>query len=911
MPVMRAGLYSSFHYSYQNSDGTYAGADVEYFYKIAQTAGEEVSVRLYDNETDMLEDLDDGTLDMLFDFGKTPEREEKYLFSDNQIGATSLSIYVRKSDERFDYGNIPQLDGLTIGYDEGNSDGRIYEEWCAEQGIRSDMKAYHSRYEINKALDSRQIDAALVGQDGYDGYSTILNFAPQPYYILFRKDETKMKNTVDTAMNRILINDPLYESKLLEKYNVLSSGTQGFSATEKEYMLQHPDLRVAVVNGDNPYYSRTDGKDTGIIPDYYEKIAAYTGLSVTFSAYDLNKDAINAVKNGDADVLAMFSDGVITASNDGLMLTDAYENVDSAMLTRVGTAPTDIHSIAVKERSVNNVKQSIADSLRAKVVPVSNARAGFEALRSGKVDAVVCGLPTATWILNQTNSAAYTSVVQPSLKFDLCAATASGNTRLASILDKAISATNYSFEGFVESNTVQEKNWRTAIARISPVWIVLFTLLLTTVIVILALALITMARGQKEKAALAAARIENEKKQLQLEAIEKSTEARNQFFSNISHDMRTPLNAINGFIHLAQNKAATQEQVDAYLEKAESSSRLLLDLIDDTLTVSKASSGKMQLHPEPVNTKELFESISVPIREAAEKKGVTFTVLDEGLQNRTIMADRLCLQKIFLNLLSNAVKYTPTGGHVRMHIYNEASADGGTPDSLLDVEDDGIGMSPEFLQHAFEPFTQEKRHGYESVGTGLGLSIVKQLVEIMGGTISARSTKDAGTTFTVRLHFEEAPSSGSPAADPAMEPSEENRFEAAGMKVLLCEDNELNREVALALLGEKGITADTAENGQIGAEKFSQSVPGEYSAILMDIRMPVMDGLEATKNIRAMKRADAGTIPIIAMTADAFPEDVLRCMEAGMNGHIAKPIDPEKLYKELKDCAVPGDKGTC
>jgi CheY-like chemotaxis protein/nitrogen-specific signal transduction histidine kinase len=385
---------------------------------------------------------------------------------------------------------------------------------------------------------------------------------------------------------------------------------------------------------------------------------------------------------------------------------------------------------------------------------------------------------------------------------------------------------------------------------------------------------------------------------LKAETSEKSAEEKNAFFANISHDMRTPLNAITGFIRMARKDGISEKERNEYLKKADQSGELLLNLVDDTLTMSKAGSGKLQLYPEPVNNIELLESILVPVRETAARRNTSFSVDYSRIRERVIMADRLNMQKIFLNLLSNAVKYTPEGGHVSFEAYFDPE-EGASPDTVVKISDNGIGISPEFMPRLFKPFTQEKRKGYAAVGTGLGLSIVKQLIDLMDGSIDVQSEKDHGTTFTVRLHFDETETKKEISRQPG------RGAVLSGRKVLLCEDNELNREIAISLLNDKGISVEPAEDGEEGVKKFSDSAAGEFDAVLMDVRMPVMDGLEATREIRSMKRADAKTVPIIAMTADAFAEDMQKCLDAGMNGYIAKPIDPGKMYQALSLALAP------
>jgi len=372
---------------------------------------------------------------------------------------------------------------------------------------------------------------------------------------------------------------------------------------------------------------------------------------------------------------------------------------------------------------------------------------------------------------------------------------------------------------------------------------------------------------------------------------ETAVAAKDKFFSDISHDMRTPLNAVIGFSTLALRPQATAQEKDSCLAKIQTSGKLLLDLINDTLSISKMDNGKLELHKAPVSLEEIGTSIMGPIGAIAAQKDVILILDESGCRHRMLLADKLSVQKIFLNLLNNAVKFTPAGGRVWITVKDEPA---GAKDAALTVEirDEGIGIGREFLPRIFEPFAQEGREGYKGTGTGLGLSIVKRLVDLMDGTITVASEVGRGTAFTVRLPLKE--SSVRIENGPA-ETKHGAVQDLSGKKVLLCEDNELNREIASALLKDLGIETSEAENGQIGVELFTASKPREYAAILMDLRMPVMDGYTATRAIRALPRPDAKIIPIIAMTADAYPEDVGKCLSAGMNSHLAKPIDPDAL----------------
>lgn len=375
---------------------------------------------------------------------------------------------------------------------------------------------------------------------------------------------------------------------------------------------------------------------------------------------------------------------------------------------------------------------------------------------------------------------------------------------------------------------------------------------------------------------------------------ETAMQAKDLFFSNISHDMRTPLNAVLGFSSLAQRPGLSGTVKDVYLRKIESSAALLLDLINDTLTISRANLGKLQLNFKPIRAKELAASILEPIRILATEKNISVSYTSSGYEPVCILADQLNTQKLFLNLLNNAVKYTPPNGHIWISVRTTKNAS-----DMLDVEvcikDDGIGMHEDFLAHIYEPFVQEKRKGYEGLGTGLGLSIVKQLVDLFKGTIRVKSEWNHGTSFTVGLSFQEI----------EMTPEKSGQSIAidvsrlSGKKILICEDNALNLEIISEVLKEKGMLIETAENGKLGVDKFLASSPGEYQAILMDIRMPVMDGYAAVRLIRNTMHSDAKNIPIFALTADAFSDDIEKCLQAGMNGCLTKPIDLAKILKAL------------
>ncbi|WP_293278471.1 ATP-binding protein [Oscillibacter sp.] len=381
---------------------------------------------------------------------------------------------------------------------------------------------------------------------------------------------------------------------------------------------------------------------------------------------------------------------------------------------------------------------------------------------------------------------------------------------------------------------------------------------------------------------------------------EQANAAKQEFLSSMSHDIRTPMNAIIGMTSLALDNTDDPKRVRDYLGKIALSSKHLLGLINDVLDISKIESGKMTLNVEPVSLREAMDSIVNIMQPQVTAKNQQFKAAAREILSENVCCDGVRLNQVLINLLGNAVKFTPEKGAVQLTVYQEAlPEDASRVRTHFLVSDTGIGMSKEYQKVIFESFSREDNTRVRKTeGSGLGMAITKCIVDAMGGTISVRSEQGRGSEFHVVLDLEKA---AAPAASEAADGAAErvNDVVLKGRRILLAEDNELNWEVARELLSILELELDWAENGEICVEKFRNSPAGHYDAIIMDVRMPVMDGYEATAAIRRLEREDAD-IPIIAMTADAFSEDIQRCLERGMNDHLAKPIDIQAVTFKLK-----------
>ena len=411
---------------------------------------------------------------------------------------------------------------------------------------------------------------------------------------------------------------------------------------------------------------------------------------------------------------------------------------------------------------------------------------------------------------------------------------------------------------------------------------------------------------EKNKEILAKEQISKKKLEAALDEAKRANQAKSVFLSNMSHDIRTPMNAIIGMTGIALAHIDKKEKVRDCLEKISSSSAHLLSLINDVLDMSRIESGRLTLNSESFNLKELLDTLSGIIQPQIASGNFDFTVEMEEVKHEDLIGDPLRFKQMFLNIVGNSVQFTDPGGRIRVKVQEIPSGSDDTVRFRFIFSDTGIGMSPEFLQRLFQPFERsDAPRASHMEGTGLGMAITKNIAEMMNGSIRVESREGEGTTFYIELPFKkDVPHTLRP--DPFKElpfmsaTESEKQADYSDRRLLLVEDNELNLEIAKELISVTNARIDTAVNGQEALDMVTSSAPGYYSLVLMDIRMPVMDGYEASQKIRSTGRPDLQELPIIAMTANAFAEDKEQALEAGMNGHVSKPIDLRELYRILE-----------
>ena len=896
---LRVGYVYESHYFYKNSAGEYQGYVSELVYNIAMRANFDVQFVDFANYAQEDQALAEGKIDVEMTVPLSERLRKKFAFSDTLTTTASYAVLIRKNDDRYNYGDMSALNTMSIAVIKNDAIFEVFAEWCKKNDLHPSFKSYDDANLALQALNNKEADGLITSCESYEDSRLLLTFGQLNCYAMFNVKDRDLLHRFDAALKQILTENPLFEQELYTQYVAPKAGNMGtFTQDEKAYIASHPTVKIAVPSFAPPHiFKGKDGKFDGIIPSYYAAIGKRLGLNFTFVTYPAGSPGLTqSVLKGDADVVGYYVGSFADALKKGFRLIEITDDVRMVQIARMGV--NHVKKVATLGGNIA-LLQNVINDQHFEVKKFNDINECYKALSSGTVDAIICTSTTATWVANNHRMEGF--VTKPlNVHGKLYMAVATNNSVLYGILSKSALVEKRNFSSVVANQVLPQSDIRSLLERL-PVWgLGVFASVMATLVLLLIALVIVLHKHYREKTQLANREMSNEREKVRLEALEKSAEEKNQFFANISHDLRTPLNAIIGFSDLAlkkPNSADTQE----YMQKINSSGKLMLDLVNDTLTLSKINSGKLELQLEPMATTSqgLFFTVWEDIKTMAAAKNITFTVSTEQAMNRVVLLDKLKMQKIMLNLLGNAVKYTPAGGHITVRLWNETGA-AGRIDSLFSVQDDGIGIKPEFQAKIFEPFTQEQRRGYETTGTGLGLTIVKQLVELMGGTISLVSEVNKGSTFTIRLHFQEA----SGAAVHATEAAKvyEKQIEAVdftGKKILVCEDNKLNREIACILLKAKGITVVTAENGRLGVATYLASHEGEYDAILMDLRMPEMDGFTATAQIRRTERFDAKTIPIIAMTADVFAEDIQKCLAAGMNDHIAKPIKPQVMFQTL------------
>ncbi len=876
-----------------------SGSAYEYYQKLRSYTGWEYEY-VYGSISEMFAKLETGEIDIMSLVTYTEERAEKYAFSEESHGTEAFFLYVLADTTDISAEDFATFQGKTVGVLLGSYQEGYLRTWCEENSVPCQIVTYDYPEDLHRALIGREIDAMIdvrTLQTNADmaPWKSIHRFPAEPLYFAVSKSRPDILAELNEAMENIILADEYFAANLMEKYHEGTNYPNTFlTAEEQAYVDACGVLKVGYLKETNPL-SFTDpvtGEMSGIAGEFLAIMSKTYGLTFETVAYKSEHDLLQALIDGELAFIFPIGCDYWTAENMGITLTSPVVSLPMSAVYQYVEGRTGFRTVAVIQGSATQESYVKIYYPDLKIVYVEDTKAALEAIESGLVDCYFVRSDYIDFMRHSFPDVENLYTVGLSYNRNIHIATTVENAAFSVILDKGISLlTDAQIEAAKIRYAYEDRNslWQ----AIKDNWVLVFAGSVAMILLLVIVAVVSRLRINT-----AYMRVLKEER----DKAEYARKAKTDFLFQMSHDIRTPMNAIVGFTNFIKSSNDLDAIHNDYAVKLENASGQLLMLINDVLEMSRIESGKLVFNREVHSIRSTVMNVVAVMQTQAEEKGLTLTT-EIDVVHQMVNCDRNHLSRVVMNLLSNAVKFTPAGGKVRISLREMPESPAGFTAFELKVADNGIGMAPEFLQKVFEPFEREQTSTVSGLqGTGLGLSIVKRIVETAGDSITVESERDKGTVFTVSLCLQRAEEPAAKSTPAAQEdaPSQEHMAEYfRGKRILLVEDNEFNLVIAQAILETAGFNVETATDGRIAVNKvINAPVPDYYDAILMDIQMPVMNGYEATRAIRALSDGRAQT-KILAVTANAFDTDRNDALAAGMDAHVAKPIDVVELYRTL------------
>lgn len=857
------------------------------------------------NWNELLQMLEHGELDILTNAQKSPEREQIFAFT-KPTGVTSGLLNVRADNTKFIAGDYATYNGMRIGTFRKDRTYELFQKWAQEKGFTYQTTFYDTSTELYAAFLRGEVEAIIANSFRKpENEHTLDMFYTNNIYGIVRKNDTQLLNEFNYAINQMNASEGDWVHMLLYKY-VTDTNTVKISFSHREQELIHQyqsgekKLVVGVWTDRAPLSYVENGKLKGILPDLFDKIMQKAGIPYTIRLPKDKADYEKMCLDGSVDVIMDWRhDNIPLAEERDYALSKKYLDTRIVLLKR-NTLKEQPHIFAVENTTrLSNVEDKLVDD--ANIFLTNNVDESIRAVAYGKADATYLYYYMALYYLNQGS---YKNLVYEILDTpgpDMHIAFTTGvNHELSGIISKCISQLSIEERTQIINKYTtfkpQDMDFATYITYNPQLTLLFFVFILA-----ISLGFLLMYMRLHEKKRLLAQEQAYAVKQEQLaEAAQAANKSKTSFLFNMSHDIRTPMNAIIGFANLAQNAKCSTEQMHSYLSKILVASQHLLSLINDILEMSRIESGKITLEPAPTSWNEMLQELQTIMQEQIESKKQSFTISIAPLTHDYVMIDKLRMEQVLVNLVSNASKYTPEHGSIRVELAQYPAAKPNQALYKISVIDNGMGMSEDFVKKIFSPFERANNSTVSKIqGTGLGMSITKSIVDLANGTIDVKSKLGEGTEIIVAVTLclctdAETAARNAKQLDKQQAQAEQPDFK--GKRLLVVEDNKLNREITVTILEQTGIITEQAEDGSVAVKMVQEAAPGYYDLILMDIQMPIMDGYEATKQIRALPDKRLAQLPIIAVSANAFEEDKKASLAAGMDGHIAKPINVPDLF---------------
>ncbi|MEG0752505.1 MAG: transporter substrate-binding domain-containing protein [Angelakisella sp.] len=873
----------------RDENGALSGYTYDYLQRVSQINSWDMEYIVFDDEDlnvrirKAINAVKSGEADIIGAVLRNSAMEEMYEYPDREYGVVYTTISSLLENTEISDANYLTFSPLRIAVVEtAKTRNSELISFLTANNVVYELVKCNDKVEQYQSLVDNRADVMLeVSLNAIPNTRTIASFAGRAFYFITTKGNTDISSQLDSAINKINQAFPYFQRNLQQKYFGDISSSFYISDEETDYIKNKKLIRGLCVTDAAPFVFQTDeGKPCGIAFSLMEDFAKKTGFTTEYDFYDPSQDFSTALKSKDYDFIFGLPINPDYNTAHGIITSNPYMNVNTVMFTNPSS-----QGKAHSQQTVALLRGStLADKIDAKEIHYYNTTEEcVRAVKNGAADRSYGNLRSVEYY-SYRMFANLNMVVLYGQERDMEISVLNrADTVFLKILNRYIDSVteNQLYEYSMHVSEHNQKNSLELFIRSNPITlIVLSTIFLFSVFSAILMLIVTK-------------RMKDKNHQLIL-----ANGAKSEFLARMSHDLRTPMNAIIGMAYLGVDSQDLCESKQ-YFQKVCLSGKYLLGLINDTLDMSKIENDKMVLNPEPYYSTDFISSVSNIVLPKAEEKNIELAIKIVKDTEYPLLFDKLRIQQIFINLLNNAIKFTPNGGKVDFIL--EVLSDIGEKACLrFIVRDNGVGMDESFQKKMYIAFEQEKGvHQYGESGTGLGLPIVKRLVELMGGKISCKSSPNNGTEFTVFLYPPIITAKEAATDFPRQAGSIENEVILEGRRVLVVEDHPLNMQIACKLLEKKGVIITMAKNGREGVDAFINAPVGYFDAVLMDIRMPVMDGLEATKVIRALDRADAQVIPIIAMTANAYDEDREKSKQAGLSAHLAKPIEPHELYESL------------
>ncbi len=882
--TVRVGWYEG-TYNTTGPDGRRRGYSYEYQQAVAAHTGWKYEY-VEGSWAELMSMLKKGEIDLLGGISYAEERSDSMLFSELPMGEDKYYLYVDPAHTDISTSDLSTLNGKRIGMLPDSVPARMFHEWEKSHGVSAQQVDITGADDVRQKLQNHEIDGFILNESPQwerDNISAVLLIGGSYNYFAISKKRPDLKEELDQAMQKIVKENPFYIEDLYKRYCSANS-LETLTDEEQNWLEQHGAVRIGYLKNDVgvSFADTESGETVGIINDYVSLASGCLGeqaIEFQLTGFDSQEEELQALKDNRIDMIFHMNQNPYEAEQNDIILSNTVFEVNVAVLTGVEKFDENGENTVAVSRGNLLGKWYISFNYPSWKIREYDTSAEVEkAVQSGEADCFVVKAGQSLKILADSKMRS----VFLTKSSTSCFAVTRENTTLMNILNKTIQTlpdSRLSSQFYVYEN---EPGKVTLTEYIKDNLLVVSIGFIGAVLVIVWIIVYLLIKARKA----------------QIQA-EKANAAKSDFLFNMSHDIRTPMNALLGYNELMKRELTDPKLLD-YQEKMEQSGNLLLSIINNVLDMARIESGKVELDEDYVKIRDIYQGIYKIFQVEAEKKGIHLE-MEYDVQHEHVICDETKNREIFLNLISNAVKYTASGGRVTIRI-TELDCDRDDYVRIrTQVIDTGIGMSEEFLPSLFDAFARERNTTVGKVaGTGLGMPIIKKYIDMMGGTIEAESKLGEGSKFTVTLEYRIADKSYyEQDTEKSSDMDETDRIN--GKHVLLAEDNDLNAEIAEFILEDMGLMVDRVEDGVQCVARIEQKPAGTYDLILMDIQMPNMDGYKATQAIRRLADKEKSGIPIIAMTANAFEEDRKKALEKGMNGHIAKPVDIEKMRKILQN----------